>query len=176
MKHPPFDIWIYEGVQTEEQRLLLEQHLTECAECLEEYRSWQIIERLLQKPDMAAPAPGFVSRWESYARKRALQAQRPWLGLLVAYVVGLLGLLGVIIAQLFAGETFAEWLSALIRFLIQASDFLSRMQYALWFWGREISLPWLMAIGFLLYIWLVLPLGTWLFALVKLTRQGAKIR
>jgi len=176
MKHPPFDTWIYEPTQTEEQKVLLERHLAECPECLTEYRSWQAVEHLLQKPVMVAPAPGFVNRWEIYARKRTLQARRPWLGLLVAYVAALLGLLGIAIAHFFAGEALAEWFSALIRFLVRASDVFSRAQYALWFWGREISLPWVMAVGFLLYVWLMLPLSTWLFALVKLIHQGAKIR
>ena len=71
MKHSQYKHWILdESVLKPEERKMLKEHLAVCKDCRQLKAGWEASQKMLVKPVLAAPAPGFTDRWQStLARK-----------------------------------------------------------------------------------------------------------
>lgn len=77
MGHQPFEEWIFEDKnKTQQQEILLNQHLAQCPSCSSMQESWKAVEREFQNAAMVSPLPGFMDRWQStFVNKKAIEHQ-----------------------------------------------------------------------------------------------------
>jgi anti-sigma factor RsiW len=101
MSHQPFEEWLFldEGLPAEQERLLQE-HLTSCPRCQQLAGAWAEADCFLRATPEAAPAPGFVQRWQVHQAEDRVRA-----GLRqVRMVLGLTVSLGAIASLLIGAE------------------------------------------------------------------------
>jgi predicted anti-sigma-YlaC factor YlaD len=101
MSHQPFEDWLFlgEGLPTQQERLLRE-HLTSCPRCRQLAQAWAEADGFLRATPEAAPAPGFVQRWQArQADERARTGMRQ-----VRRVLGLTVGLGALVSFLIGAE------------------------------------------------------------------------
>jgi hypothetical protein len=101
MNHKTFEDWLFTDLEQPEDTLNREQsqrlhaHLETCESCQQLALSWRAVELDLKAAPMAAPAPGFTSRWEArlMAERKRLERRQSLaiLGFSVAGAVLLLG-------------------------------------------------------------------------------------
>lgn len=66
MNHQPFDNWLLsEEPLPEDDELALREHLIDCGQCRELEDAWLDVAELFADVPEAAPAPGFVNRWQA---------------------------------------------------------------------------------------------------------------
>jgi len=163
MDHQPFEQWILNEKQlTKQQENLLNEHLLGCEECAVLSTSWKRVELELQTSKLAAPSPGFVSRWQfNLANKKAIQHQvqaiKTFIGISGAILITMGALLtwllltnsvsDIIIggAHFFTGfmQTYFNFRAVLFHFLRQAPPF---TPYLFWIfaagWGIVVTALW----------------------------------
>lgn len=76
--HTPYLDWLYEerGELDTEQAKALSIHLAECRECRQRAEALRQAEVALHTQVMAAPAPGFVQRWQARLQEERMRAHR----------------------------------------------------------------------------------------------------
>jgi predicted anti-sigma-YlaC factor YlaD len=99
MNHQPFETWLLaEETLPPEQSRALREHLQTCEACQGLERSWSDVAQIFQKPQLAAPVPGFTERWQARlaAERRKRQQRNAWgmLAITGSIALGLLILLG----------------------------------------------------------------------------------
>ena len=90
MNHRPFEDWLLaEEPLTAEQKADLQDHLKTCSSCL----ALAEVNMALKSKRLAAPAPGFSTRFQSrLVTRRSVQRRRNFAGIVIL-VVGALGML-----------------------------------------------------------------------------------
>ena len=127
MNHRPFEDWLLnDEFLTPEQQRKLQTHLRACDTCA----TLAEVNLALRSALVVAPAPGFVTRFESrLAAQRALQKKRMVLGMIILAVGGL-GML-----------TLFAWPSLVILFDSPASILVTLAGYfsTLWVWAQALA-------------------------------------
>jgi hypothetical protein len=117
MNHRPFEDWLLnEQPLTPEEKRELQLHLQACDHC----NALAEVNLELRSVKMAAPAPGFTSRFQKrLAEQRVVEARNRLVGGLILAFGGL-GVTGWFLSPYLVGfiGSPAEWISAIVAFLI----------------------------------------------------------
>ncbi|MAT41093.1 MAG: hypothetical protein CL609_02045 [Anaerolineaceae bacterium] len=175
MDHQPFEQWILDQkTLTKQQENLLNEHLSECADCEVLNNSWKAVELTLQSRPIVTPKPGFVSRWQvTLANKKAMQHQMQAIKTFIGISCAILITVGALFTWLlltnsisdvivggihfFTGflQTYFNIRAVFVQFLRQAPPF---TPYLFWIfaagWGTVVTALW----GFT--IWRISRRGT----------------
>jgi len=150
MKHSQFKHWILdEDVLKPEERKMLKEHLSGCKECRQLKAGWKASQKMLEKPIMAAPAPGFAGRWQStLARKvRAEKVRRYRLAVSAFVLLGFFASLVYMIASGSFLHVLADSFNSFTHILIVITHGLSTIGF--WLGRLPIAVP--IAAGFILF-------------------------
>jgi hypothetical protein len=71
MNHKPFKNWILDETQlSNQEKILLKNHLQICPECRQLRSAWQISKQEMTNACQLAPQPGFTQRWQTRLQYR----------------------------------------------------------------------------------------------------------
>ncbi|HEX2978683.1 MAG TPA: hypothetical protein VHO48_00315 [Anaerolineaceae bacterium] len=174
MEHLPFEHWILDDIPLDQaESRALAAHLESCAHCRQLHTGWQDTRSRMRTAGMAAPAPGFTSRWQnSLAERRALEQKLQIRRTMLYLTLGALAIFTLLMIKTLANTSPIDWAVNLVSLILRAVSGLSSAQTFLstWFSAVPLTIP--------LVIWVVLTsafallaLG-WLFTLWRITRQG----
>ena len=134
MNHQPFRSWLLsEEPLPPEHAQALREHLQDCEACRQTELSWSKVSSLFQRTPQAAPAPGFVERWQQRLITQRLAAQRRQAWVAVAATAGaallLLLILGVQVVQILRApaQLLLMWiarLTSLMNVLVELQKFI----------------------------------------------------
>jgi len=164
MKHSQFKGWILDqSTLKPEERKMLEVHLEGCRECRQLSAGWEASRKVLLKPVMASPAPGFSARWQAtLARKsRVEKIRRHRLTIAGLILAGFLASLVYMAASGSFLHILADSFNALTSLIIAITHGLSTL--GLWLGRLPLAVP--IAAGFILFGLLTAFLMTAAFAL-----------
>jgi anti-sigma factor RsiW len=130
MNHNPFETWLLSAARLDpRQEEALASHLRDCEDCRELGASMRKLETILQTAPMAAPAPGFSSRWSALRTHEDLQRKRASGWRLLAGAMTATGVTILLIASVFfltggsLSLLFADGLQEAVRWILWVRTF-----------------------------------------------------
>ncbi len=170
MKHSQFKHWILdEGILKPEDRKVLKEHLAGCKDCRQLKAGWEASQKMLFKPVLAAPAPGFADRWQStLASKIRTEKVRRYRLAVTGFV--LLGFVASLVYMIASGSflhVLADSFNSLTHLLIAITNGLSTL--GVWLGRLPIAVP--IAAGFILFGLMTAFLMTMAFALWNINNR-----
>ena len=170
MKHSQYKHWILdESVLKPEERKMLKEHLAVCKDCRQLKAGWEASQKMLVKPVLAAPAPGFTDRWQStLARKIRTEKVRRYRLAVTGFV--LLGFVASLVYMIASGSflhVLADSFNSLTHLLIAITNGLSTL--GVWLGRLPIAVP--IAVGFILFGLMTAFLMTMAFALWNINNR-----
>lgn len=176
MSHQPFETWIldHETLPMEDRRSL-QTHIETCQQCQRIYRKWNAAQRELRARKQIAPAPGFVTRWQSglaerRAREQRKQAWRVFLGFVAAAMFILLVLVGYVMMT----SSPSDWLAAFIHSASTSLGFFNLVTYLARTWLSNTPLVFNIALWIYVSVTLCFLSLVWIFALWRTSKVGVR--
>jgi anti-sigma factor RsiW len=170
MKHLQFRHWILDDIVLKpEERKILKEHLAGCRECRQLEAGWEASRKMLVKPVLTAPLPGFADRWQSTLDRKIRTEKVRRYRLTVSGFV-LLGFVASLVYMIASGSflhVLADSFNSLTHFLIAITNGLSTL--GLWLGRLPIAVP--IAAGFILFGLLTAFLMTMAFALWNINNR-----
>ena len=174
MNHQPFDTWIYDPSElNEEQKVELSSHIDGCPQCQQKQKTWTaVLKVILNIPIETAPA-GFPARFQaSLSQRRALEQRKQSILLLVSLSFAFLTTLSVTLGVLLAEGSLPGLLNSLLQFLTSAPERWFKFRHIITFWTAEIPVGWLITTGMLLMGSGIIMLSAWTLTLTRIHLYG----
>jgi anti-sigma factor RsiW len=173
MNHQPFETWLLEPSQLNEQQAAeLRAHLAGCPDCARLQVAWQQVAAVIRaEPELPAPA-GFTQRWQAdlearKARQRARQVRRALFLLAGGVFLVSLALLGYWIAS---GP--AEFLLRLATTYTDLASTVGGVQQFFQFLLHVAPPAIPFVLGLALAAWVLILSLTWVFAFLRFSSKG----
>lgn len=150
MKHSQFKHWILDESDLKpEERNMLKEHLSGCRDCRQLKTGWEVSQKALAKPVLAAPAPGFADRWQS-TLTRKIRIEKVRRHRLAVSGLVLLGFFVSLVYMIASGSflnVLADSFNSLTHLLIAITNGLSTI--GVWLGRLPVAVP--IAAGFILF-------------------------
>jgi hypothetical protein len=174
MSHQPFENWIldFENLPMPDRRSL-QSHLDTCPQCQRTHRKWQAAQRELRARKLIAPAPGFITRWQSgLAERRAREQRKQAWRVFVGFVAAAMFILLVLVGYVMMTSTPGDWLAAFIRSASTSLGFFNLITYLARTWFSNTPLAINIALWIFVSVTLCLISLVWIFALWRTSKVG----
>jgi len=174
MSHQPYETWIVDPPPlNSEQMHSLEAHLEGCAECRGLRERWAHVRVALERPDMAAPRPGFARRWQAGLAERRLREQRrqAW-KFFLACSSAAAALFVFLVAYLAVSTTPVEWVQAGVKAISSSAGYLTTLRDVSSTWAQVVPPVLNLAFWFSMAVTVCLLVFVWVFALWRTSLGG----